>query len=87
MLKNAPFLITIANCVAPQVAFPAADLQEALALLLKGEHLRKRVPPRRTVDAETQTDFYEVVSACFPSSEPSTVKNVIATHKKESGSA
>lgn len=41
----------------------------------------------KEIDAETQTDFYEVVSACFPSSEPSTVKNVIATHKKESGSA
>ena len=33
-----------------KLAFPAAELQESLALLLEGEQLRKRPPPKRTVD-------------------------------------
>ncbi len=34
------------------------------------------------IDKETQYDMYEIVSACFPSSEPSFVKNIIQKHPK-----
>lgn len=34
------------------------------------------------IDKETQNDMYEIVSACFPSSEPSFVKNIIQKHPK-----
>jgi len=34
------------------------------------------------IDGETQIDFYEILWCCFPSSEPSFVKNLISTHPK-----